>query len=256
MSLLPQRKKSPGEIAKLRETFGVSSASSGTLDSKLPPDAKTPAANPVDVIVSGNHQATVVHETGASLLSPEPVAPVSGPKPVHSLKRSERSASTVPAAQAGQGIPAAVMVPGQVPKPVRSLRKSERTPITTDRQPESPPDSSLPHLRHSDEEIAEIRRREVLALMNAQPNPKLFPAHPALIVPGYLCAAAGAIGCYFYQFPIAATAACAAAAILVALFIGIRKPISRHHAAFIAVFALFVIVFGALHYFPHLRHAT
>jgi K+-transporting ATPase A subunit len=43
---------------------------------------------------------------------------------------------------------------------------------------------------------------------------------------------------------------------LVAAFIGIRKPISRHHAAFIAVIALFVIIFGALHYFPHLRHAT
>ena len=120
----------------------------------------------------------------------------------------------------------------------------------------SPPDSNLPHLRHSDREIAEIRRREALALMNARPNPKLFPAHPALIIPGYLSAIAGAVGFYFYQFPIAATLAFATVSLVVATIIGIRKPISRHHAAFIAVMALFVLVFGALHYFPHLRHAT
>ena len=42
----------------------------------------------------------------------------------------------------------------------------------------------------------------------------------------------------------------------VAAFIGARKPVSRHHAAFISVLSLFVLVFGALHYFPYLRHAT
>jgi uncharacterized YccA/Bax inhibitor family protein len=42
----------------------------------------------------------------------------------------------------------------------------------------------------------------------------------------------------------------------VAAFIGFRKPMSRHHAAFISVLSLFVLVFGALHYFPSLRHAT
>ena len=54
----------------------------------------------------------------------------------------------------------------------------------------------------------------------------------------------------------AATAGCSTAAMLLAAFIYLRRPISRHHAAFIAVIALFVIVFGALHFFPQLRHAT
>jgi hypothetical protein len=134
------------------------------------------------------------------------------------------------------------------------LRKSEQAPAAP--HPESPPDSPLPHHRHSDEEIAEIRRRETLALMNAQPNAKLFPAHPGIIIPGYLSAFASAAGIYFYQFPIAATLAFVFFSLAVAAFIGIRKPVSRHHAAFISVISLFVLVFGALHYFPSLRHAT
>ena len=43
---------------------------------------------------------------------------------------------------------------------------------------------------------------------------------------------------------------------LIAAFIYFKKPLSRHHAAFIGVMALFVIVFGALYYFPQLRHGT
>ena len=77
-----------------------------------------------------------------------------------------------------------------------------------------------------------------------------------MLAPGYILAIAGASCFYFYEFPMEATAACAAAALLIAGFIFLRRPISSPHAAFIAVIALFVIVFGALHYFPHLQHAT
>jgi hypothetical protein len=170
----------------------------------------------------------------------------------------ESSASVRHAAPAPETSRLAPMPPVQAPghKSVRSLRKSEQVSPPSAHHPEPPPDSVLPHHRHSAGEIEEIRRREAFALMDAKPNPRLFPAHPALIVPGYLFAAGGAVGFYFYEFPMAATMACVAAALLVAAFIRIRKPISRHHAAFIAVLALFVIVFGALHYFPQLRHAT
>lgn len=237
MSPLPQRKKSPEEIARLRETLGIPGSAphegeTDVLQEKNPP--------PVDTIVPANHEATVVHSADPAAL-PKPA-----PKQVHSLKRSERVAAPEAARP--------VIPPAHESKAVRSLRKSEHLPSTP--HPESPPDSNLPHQRHSDEEIAEIRRREVFALMNAKPNPKLFPAHPGIIIPGYLSALAGAAGFYFYQFPIAATLVFTSVSLLVAAFIGIRKPISRHHAAFIAVIALFVIVFGALHYFPQLRHAT
>lgn len=260
MSLLPQRKKSPEEIAKLRESLGVPSA---PMDADGVPDTALPAAatGPVDTIVPAPHEAAVVHSDSAISAEhpPSPIpAPVSrGPKPTHSLKRSERTPS--PQGEESPTVHIAAPEPAaeQVPKLVRSLKKSEQGPVfQPDPTATSSLDSKIPFHRHSDKEIAEIRRREALAMMQARPNPKLAVAHPALLAPGYVLAIAGASCFYFYEFPIEATAGCAAAALLIAGFIFLQRPISRHHAAFIAVIALFVIVFGALHYFPHLQHAT
>jgi hypothetical protein len=238
MSALPERKKSPGEIARLRETLGV----------PLPPTGQAPTpADTVETLVETNHQAAVIEPMPAAPLGPLP-APGGGP--LHSLKRAERQAAMHTPHPAPQ--PAA---PASA-KPVRSLRKSELHAPPANHHAEPRPDSKLPLYRHSQDEIADLHRRDVISLMNAQPNPKLLPAHLALIVPGYLFVAAGAIGCWFYQFPLAATAGCSTAALSIAAFINLRKPASRHHAAFIAVAALFLIIFSALHYFPHLRHAT
>lgn len=239
MSPLPQRKKSTEEIVRLRESLGI--PGSGPHEDGPMPEAEPP----VDTIVPANHEATVVHENAPAEL-PKPA-----PQPVHSFKRSEwialREETRYPASAAA--VPSVREI-----KPVRSLRKSEQAPAPL--QPEAPPDSPLPHKRHTDQEIGEIRRREVLAMMNTQPNARLFPAHPAIIIPGYLSAIAASAGIYFNQFPIVATLALVALALAVAVFIAIRKPMSRHHAAFISVISLFVLVFGALHYFPQLRHAT
>ena len=197
MSQLPQRRKSPEEIAKLRESFGVPSAEPAT--GTTPDSDVKPAA-------------------------PEP----ENPPP-----------------------PAAV----SQPKPVRSLRKSELAAEETTRL-ESPPDSNIPHRRHSNEELEEIRRREVLAMMNTTPNRRLFPAHPALIAPGYIVIAAAVAGIGFYSIPLWATAVCALISFAIAGLVFARYPVSRHHAAFISVLALLLLVFASLYYFPQLRHAT
>lgn len=254
MSLLPQRKKSAEEIAKLRESLGIP----GVLpDADAPSAVKETAVPPaeiVDTIVPTHHEATVVHPPETAPLDPLPAPVPHGPKPVHTFKRSEQ----IPAVPHVEPV-----VPEEIPEPqvpvvklVRSLRKSEQGPVLPPTPTDSFADSKLPVHRHSDRELNEIRKREALAMMNARPNPKLAVAHPGLIAPGYVLAVAGASCFYFYEFPLAATAACAATALLIAGFIFLRRPISRHHAAFIAVIALFVIVFGALHYFPHLQHAT
>jgi hypothetical protein len=197
MSLLPQRKKSPEELAKLRENLGIPGAA-------VKPHETTPPAAP-----------------------------------------SAPTAHTAPAAA----------TVSREARPVRSLRKSEQLPPATP-LPESPPDSALPHVRHSKREIQELRRREVLSMMNTVPDKRLFPAHPAIVLPGYLLPPAAAAGIWFYQIPPAATAACALVSLAIAGVILWQKPISRHHAAFIAALALFLLVFSALHYFPQLRHAT
>jgi hypothetical protein len=251
MSLLPQRKKSPEELAKLRETLGIPGAAE---EAPQPAEPAEPApAAPlehVETIVPAIHESAVIGNGDPLPLQTEPPAPASGAKPVHSFKRSER----MPAPAATPDLTTAAAA-SRAAKPVRSLRKSEHLPPAAP-LPESPPDSKLPHQRHSDREIQEIRRREVLAMMNAAPNPNLFPAHPGIIIPGYVFPPAAAAGIWFYQLPIAATAGFAVLSLAIAGWILWRKPISRHHAAFIAVLALFLIVFSALYYFPQLRHAT
>lgn len=147
--------------------------------------------------------------------------------------------------------------PASPPKPVRSLRKSEQIPVLLPTPPCPSPDSKLLFQRRSDDEIAAMRRRETFAMMTLPPpNRKLAVAHPALLVLGYLCALAGASCFFFAEFRILATAACDLAALFIAAIILWRYPISRHHAAFIAVITLLVLAFATLHYFPHLRHAT
>ena len=241
MSLLPQRKKSPEEIARLRESFGVPS------DAASPENPAPPPAE--ETLVPHTHQADVVHESAPAALAPMP-----GPRAMHSLKRSERPPGP-PATTEPDPAPPPAATARLEPKPVRSLKKSEQAPAAP--RPETDERGKIPYRRHSDAELQEIRRREALATLNtAAPDPKLFPAHPALIAPGYLLAAAGAACFVFDDYPLAATAGCVAAALLCAAAILLKRPLSRHHAAFIFIIALFVVVFGALHYFPQLRHAT
>lgn len=265
MSLLPQRKKSAEEIAKLRESLGVPGAQQEVVADPMAeePESLADVEEEVETIVATHHEATVVHASEPSTPLSTLPAPVGnhGAKPVHSLKRSERMPvlpvdEVVAEIEAPAPAPAPAPVP-QVPKIVRSLKKSEQGPVLAVTPKEPTATSRLPYHRHTDKELNEIRRRDALAMMgNAVPNPKLASAHPAIIIPGYVFVAAGALSFYYYEFSIMVTAGLAAAALACAAFIFISRPISRHHAAFIAVFTLFVIVFGALHYFPQLRHAT
>lgn len=170
-----------------------------------------------------------------------PVAPSSSAP----AKNPEESASpTSSAASAGA-------------KPPRSLKRAERdTPLT--RKPANAPYSKLPARRHSDAELQEIRRREALARFDIHGKPSLLPkAAPLwLLIPGYLLAGFG-LACHQWpEIPMEATAGTGAAALAAAAFIGLGRPLSRHHAGFIAIITLFALVFATLHYFPHLRHAS
>lgn len=205
MSLLPQSKKSPEEIAKLRETLGVVG----------PP--------PAEGALSAVAPISTEEKAGDSALPPQPAAEV--PAPVT-----------------------------QAPKIVRSLRKSEQGPVSP--LPPPPVDTKLPVHRHTDREIQEIRRREMLAARNQAGKLIPKPAHPGLIIPGYLLVIAAALGIHFHDLQKEIAAGCVVGAMIVAAFIFFKRPLSVHHAAFITVAVLFVVVFGALHYFPQLRHGT
>lgn len=214
MSLLPQRKKAPEEIAKLRESLGIPGLPLER-ESALPPLPADDLAPTLSELPDG-------HSNESIGLAPLPAAVL----PEQALQ----SCDTLPV------LPIAEL---QAVKPSAA-----------------PPNSKLPKRRHSDEELNDIRRREALAMLNPLANPRLVAAHPALLASGYLSSLAAAAAIAFYQQPIAVSAPCASVPLLIAGFIALTKPLSRHHAAFIAILAFFVIVFGALHYFPQLRHAT
>ncbi|MBC8126925.1 MAG: hypothetical protein H8M99_07250 [Gloeobacteraceae cyanobacterium ES-bin-144] len=213
MSLLPQSKKSPEEIARLREALGVPE-----LVNAHEPNADSTTEPTITDAKKRTKKIAAVLEIAAPITEPE-----------HQI---------------------------QTPKPVRSLRKSEQIPILRDPITTPAANSTLPIYRHSSHEINELRRREAIAMLNPVANPRLATAHYSILTFGYLTAVIGASFLFSNVFPLAASASCVASALLVAAYIYQRRPISRHHAAFIAVIALFVIVFGALHYFPHLQNAT
>lgn len=243
---LPQRKKSAGEIAKLRESFGLPGAPGGNPDpAPSEPEAPPPAVPP----------------PAAEISAPAPPEPRE-PKVVRSLKRSERipvlpidGHGEILSIEKDSVIPAVHLDAAVPPRQVRSLRKSEQAPLpATSHEPA--PDSNLPVHRHSDREINDLRRRAAFSQGPGSGPPPVLAAHFALVIPGYLFAIGGAVCFYFYDLPIIYTGVCVAAALLIAIFIFIRRPLSRHHSAFIAAMSLFVIVFGALHFFPNLQHGT
>lgn len=256
MSLLPERKKSADEIAKLREALGIGGPPPPADSIETPAELPAAIAVPEPVISVKADKPPVEKSPPAPPLAPLPVLETHEPKAVRSLKRSERI-PVLPVDDAAPPPPTPDADPLPGPKAVRSLRKSEQVPLAA--APEPSPDSKLPHHRHNDHELNEIRRREALAKLATPPPPARLAAHLGTIVPGYLSAVVA--GVYFWAWDIARqdpwiTAGCAALALVIAGFIYVKRPFSRHHAAFIGVVALFAVVFAALYYFPQLRHGT
>ncbi len=242
MSLLPQQKKSVAEIAKLRESLGIAPLPEGEeMAAAIPPTSATP-----ELETASLYQVKEVPVFERAARIPVLAVEENGPPP-----HTEHPPEAAP-------LPVASPVPApHGPKVVRSLRKSEQVPLTP--LPAPTADSKLPIHRHSGKELTELRRHDALATLAPWTHPQALTAHLALVIPGYLFAIGGAVCFYFYDLEkreLRIAAACAAIALLIAAFIFIKKPLSRHHAAFIGVMALFVIVFGALYYFPQLRHGT
>jgi hypothetical protein len=217
--MLPQRRKSAEEIAKLRESMGV-------------PGAVAPATPEVPA----------KPEVSAHPAAPEPPPP----PPTTARIRPEAKA-------------------------VRSLRKSERVPVIP-RSPDLRDDAAIPIRRKSERELMELRRIQ-------QPQPDQSLAHlRRMEVPwpvigfGYLLPLSGALlggfaalapGIMESDFPmlwmgtlsrqpwlamagIAALALFCGAGFTLAGWFAWKKPRSRHHAGFIALLSLLVLVFGIL----------
>lgn len=272
MNPLPQRKKSPEEIAKLRESLGIPPSSA---DADADADAEWPEPLPP-------------HGPNTRSADPPPDAmtPVDdGPPhvrarpPFRSFKRSERlpqpelevlREAPDPAAQPSllPRVPVIPVAASRQAKPLRSLKQSAPTPAPV----AAAPDSKLPVHRHSEQELAETRRRDALAVISQGAFHIPCAAHPSLLAIGYVLAIGGAATPFLldqlsgltgsYMLGMACSqgyhvlTASTLAALPIAGFIFFSKTLSRHHAAFIAVIVFFALVFAVLHYLPLLRHAT
>ncbi|MFN6017443.1 MAG: hypothetical protein ACK49N_07680, partial [Verrucomicrobiota bacterium] len=100
------------------------------------------------------------------------------------------------------------------------------------------------------------RRQGAIAQVEQVYDPRLQKAHPFLVALGYIPVLIGASIAWFYDQPIIVTAPFVVISMLVALYVLLRKPISRHHAGFIFAICFLAIAFGILHYFPQLQHAA
>jgi hypothetical protein len=257
MNPLPPRKKSPAELASLRQSLGIP-----------PPPPDTPASCPLPL-------------PGASApLDGLPQHHLPGRLHPRAFRHPERSPQPPPAALWDAPAPdstpplpdVVALAAPQRPRPLHSLKKSELAAAPAAAPRAAAADSKLPLHRHGDDELAAARRRDALAVMSHGSYQLPRAAHPLLLALGYLLALGGAAapaaldGLSRLTGSFALGLACGSgyhlltattlAALPLAAFIHTTKTLSRHHAAFIASIVFFALVFAVLHYFPQLRHAT
>ncbi len=268
MKPLPKRKKSPEELAKLRENLGI----------LPPPPNPRPQHGQLDLA-----QPADFDDLGAAPLPNVPLPPRDRSQ-WRSLKQSElrvqpeietppEPATDLPAPF---GLPRTPLIPVAQPqklKPLRPLQPAATANATATATATQPTPSKLPLQRHSPEELAQARRSDALTVMSQGAAYQLpTSAHPVLLACGYLLAIGGAAAPVILDGLSKLTesytlslrwshgyhllTACSLAVLPIAAFIAITKSLSRHHGAFIAIIAFFALVFAAIHYFYQLRHAT
>ena len=223
--MLPQRRKSAEEIAKLRESLGIPGAAVGV-------DAADQAG-------AGDLVDVVDPVDGVEELKREPVVeplPPAAPKPVRSLRKSEQKVVerlAPPKLVAAKGIPARRHSDGEL----LEMRRIQATP----------PDQSIAHSQHMAVPWPVIALGYLLPLCGAfcawfavwSPGvlPMDFPAEwigDLSRQPWLVKAGLGSLGLFGgFAFALAG-------------WIAWKKPRSRHHVGFISIITLLVLVFGII----------
>lgn len=225
--MLPQRRKSAEEIAKLRESMGIPGV--GPTESAGAAGEEVGARAPTLDLASASDKKSLT-STGSAEPRPEIVT-----RPVRSLRKSEQ----LPVR------PSSVDLRDDASLPIR--RKSERELMELRRIQPPQPDRSLAHLRMMEVPWPVILFGYLLPLVGA------FLGAFAAIAPGMMesdfpalwmgilsrkpwlgLAGMGSLGIF-----------CGSGFLLSAWFAW-KKPRSRHHAGFISLLCLLVLVFGIL----------
>ena len=231
--MLPQRRKSAEEIAKLRESLGIPGAEAGVGEAAAVEVAAVDVADGVD--------------------------PIDGVGLVDGLEEV-KSAAVVES------------LPPGAPKPVRSLRKSERKAVERTRLVAPAEATGIPVKRHSDGELLEMRRIQATPPDQSIAHIQHMTVPWPVIALGYLLPLCGAMCGWFsvwspgvppMDFPaewigdlsrqpwlvkagLGSLGLFGGLAFALAGWIAWKKPRSRHHGGFISIITLLVLVFGIL----------
>lgn len=260
MSPLPERRKTPEELAKLRESLGIPPEGP-------PPDA--PGVRPEEV----PPEAHDAEDLKAAVFE----------KPAAEPEEVPRVALPAEAAVA-ESEPVAVPAPEHDPADVssHSLRKSASLVVDQPKPLRHRPDGSLPARRHTDEELMRLRRMDAgPAVSPVEALARRTVSVPVMIL-FYLLALAAvgllvmeslwfskaqpfdlpfewlgrAVQAEWYRAAImSAIGGVSAGVLLIAGWVAWRRPLSRHHAGFMTIIAVLVLVFGTLYFFPELHGA-
>ena len=235
--MLPQRRKSAEEIAKLRESLGIPGEAQEEAEA-----AEDTAIDPPEA-ESSSAPAKDEDEGRAPSKTTTPEVP-----------EIAREKSSAPARQ------------------VRSLRKSEQKPLEFSKVETK---SGIPVRRHDDRELMEMRRIQAAPPDTAITYIQHLAAPWPLVVLGYLFPLVGAACGLFaaispktpepdlqYQWLMdlsrapwlgkagfGALVACCVIGLSFAAWFALKKPRSRHHAGFIVIIAVLIAVFGIIHQF-------
>ena len=249
--MLPERRKSAEEIAKLREAMGV------------------PGAIPAEP------EAAPTPQGESSSAVPEPAAAAMGTGP----SLAEESKSAADSITAPGGVAASASAAGDesqesrrpTHRSVRSLRKSEQGPVTASVLPlESA--ATIPTHRHSERELMELRRTQATPPDQSIAYIKNLAVPWPLVTLGYLLPLSGALLGWLSVWtptvmepdfpamwmadlsrkPWLGTAGLASLVLLCVLglllagWFAWKKPRSRHHSGFITIISVFTVVFAIL----------
>lgn len=224
--MLPQRRKSAEEIAKLRESMGIPGAAAAEAAAGVPAGSGDPVDG-VGAVDGGDEVKNRAVE--------EPLPPA-------------------------------------VAKPVRSLRKSEQKVVERARPVTAVDSAGIPIRRRTDQELLEMRRIQATPPDQSIAHIQQLAVAWPVIALGYLLPLCGAICAWFavwspgvppMDFPaewigdlsrapwlakagLGALGLFGGLAFALAGWIAWKKPRSRHHAGFISIITLLVLVFGIL----------
>lgn len=287
MSPLPERRKTPEELAKLRESLGIPAegppAGAPGVKRDEPADETEVEALKSAVFESPEEETAAMDAPAPEMETPDP----SAEERAEELEDGDEEAAEKLVPEEGEEDPGGDLEGSTEPKhpdhlPAHSLRKSAGLAVDQPKPVRHRSDGSLPARRHTDAELMKLRRIE----KGPEETPVDYLSRRTLALPAVISLYALAVlsvavllmeSLWWSRTPpldlpfgwmrdwviqdwyrvsvMGIVGGLAVGSLLFAGWVAWRRPLSRHHAGFVVIMAVLVLVFGTLYFFPNLHGA-